>query len=138
MGAQNQARQSQQDANVFSLAPSAGASVQRALTKASVNYCNTSWDLVDACKEGTVKLTEMKKEELPAEMQKMSEKERTAYVETKTQERAQLQEKINRLNSERSKFVAEQTKHQSGSNTLDTVIVSAIREQAVKKNYRFD
>ena len=138
VGAQNQARQSQQDANVFSLAPSAGASVQRALTKASVNYCNTSWDLVDACKEGAVKLTEMKKEELPAEMQKMSEKERTAYVETKTQERAQLQEKINRLNSERSKFVAEQTKHQSGSNTLDTVIVSAIREQAVKKNYRFD
>ena len=41
-GAQNQARQSAQDVNVFSLAPSAGASVQRALTKASANYCNTS------------------------------------------------------------------------------------------------
>lgn len=137
-GAQNQSRQWAQDANVSSLAPSAGASVQRALTKASVNYCNTSWDLVDACKEGKLKLADVKKEELPVEMQKMTETERAAFVETKTKERAQLQGKINRLNGERSKYVAEQTKQQSGTNTLDAVIVSAIREQAVKRNYKFD
>ncbi len=47
-------------------------------------------------------------------------------------------EKINRLNADRSKYVAEQTKKQSGTNTLDADIVSAIREQAVKKNYKFE
>ena len=137
-GAQNQARQSAQDANVFSLAPSAGASVQRALTKASANYCNTSWDLVDVCKEGALKLADMKTEALPLEMQKMTKTERATFVATKTKERGQLQEKINRLNNERSKYVAEQTKKLSGTNTLDAVMVSAIREQAVKRNYRFD
>ena len=93
---------------------------------------------MDACKEGTVKLADMKAEALPVEMQKMTQTERTSYVETKTKERAQLQDKINRLNSERSKHVAVQSRKQSGTNTLDAVMVSAIHEQVVKKNYRFD
>jgi len=41
-------------------------------------------------------------------------------------------------NAERSRYVVEQTKKQAGTNTLDTVIVSAIREQAVNKNYKFE
>ena len=85
-----------------------------------------------------VQVFDMKTEALPVEMQKMTGTERAAYVETKTKERAQLQEKINRLNSERSKHVAAQARKQSGTNTLDAVMVSAIHEQAVKKNYRFD
>ena len=48
-GQANLARQSAQDANSSSLA-SQGSSVQRALAKSSVYYCNNSWDLVDACK----------------------------------------------------------------------------------------
>ncbi|HVK59521.1 MAG TPA: VWA domain-containing protein, partial [Candidatus Kapabacteria bacterium] len=90
-------RQNIQDVNASSLAPQ-GAAVSRALTKASANYRNSEWDLVDAVKEKKVKLAELKKEELPKELEKLSVEEREAYVDKKAQERAVLQAKINELN----------------------------------------
>jgi hypothetical protein len=112
--------------------------VQRALTKASANYRNSSWDLIDACKEGKVQLEMMKTEELPTEMQKMDVQERKAYVGKQATEREQLQKKINQLNAERAKFVAEKNKQHAATNTLDAVMTSAIREQAAKHNYKFE
>lgn len=136
-GQANLARQSTQDANSAALAPQ-DSSVQRALSKSSAYYCNSSWDLVDACKGTNFNLSALKKEELPAEMQKLTETERKAYVETKTKEREKIQQEINRLSSGRTKFVAEQSKKHSASNTLDTVVVTTVREQAMKWNYRFE
>src|SRR5262249_48647740 len=80
-GAASASRQAAQDANATLLA-SSGAPVARSLTKASANYQNGSWDLVDACKDGK-KLSEVKTDELPVGMQKMTEKERKDYVEHK-------------------------------------------------------
>src|SRR6266540_1938364 len=131
-GQANLARQSAQDANSAALAPQ-GSSVQRALSKSSAYYCNSSWDLVDACKGTNFNLSALKKEELPVEMQKMTETERKTYVETRTKEREKIQQEINLLNSDRTKFVAEQSKKHSTSNTLDTVVVTAVREQAMKR-----
>ncbi len=136
-GPESRARQERQDVNASSLAVQ-GSAVNRALCKASANYSNGAWDLVDACKDGKVKLAEVKKEELPAEMQKLTAAECQAYVETKAKERAKLQAQINHLNAERAKYVAEKTKQQTGTNTLDAVMVSAIREQAAKKSYQFE
>lgn len=80
----------------------------------------------------------LKTEELPVEMQKMTEVERRKYVETKAAERGKIQAEISRLNAERNKYVAEQSKKQTGDGTLDSVMVSAIREQAAKRNYKFE
>lgn len=134
-GAQRQARQ---DANVAALAPASGAAVQRSVAKASANYVNSSWDLVDAAKQKDFEVTKLKSEELPAEMQKMSPGERKAYIEKHSQERAQLQTKINQLNAEREKFVAQRMKEVAGTNTLDSVVISAIREQGQKRNFKFE
>jgi hypothetical protein len=136
-GREAQARQSAQDVNASTLA-SSGALLNRALCKASDNYRNGSWDLVDACKDKTVNLETMKKEELPPEMQKLNESERKAYVEAKAKEREKLQADINRLNAERSKFVAEEMKKTAQTNTLDQVMIATIREQATRRNYRFE
>jgi hypothetical protein len=136
-GQANLARQNAQDANSLSLAAQ-GSSVQRAIAKSSAYYANGTWDLVDASKNKSLRLSELKTEELPAEMQKMTETERKSYVETKSQEREKLQKEIHRLNQQRSAFLAEQSKKQTATNTLDNVIVSAVREQAGKRNYRFD
>src|SRR5262249_17552612 len=114
-----------------------GSSVQRALTKSSALYCNSSWDLVDACKGTNFNFATLKKEELPVEMQKMTQTECKAYVETKTKEREKLQAQINQLNVERTKFVAEQTKQFTATNTLDSVVLATVREQATKHNYTF-
>jgi hypothetical protein len=131
-------RQVAQDANVMTLAPASGAVAQRAVAKASANYRNSSWDLVDAVKEQKADVAKMKDEELPAEMQKLSADERKAYVETKSKERAEMQAKINQLNSEREKYVAARMKEVAGTNTLDAVVISAVREQSAKRNFRFE
>ena len=131
-------RQVAQDANVMSLAPASGAVAQRAVAKASVNYRNSSWDLVDAVKEQKADVSKLKAEELPAEMQKLSVEERKTYVETKSKERAEMQAKIQELNKEREKYVAARMKEVAGTNTLDGVVISAVREQSAKRNFKFE
>lgn len=131
-------RQAAQDANVLSLAPASGAVAQRAVAKASINYRNSSWDLVDAVKEEKADLSNLKAEELPPEMQKMNAEERKKYVETKAKERAEMQAKIGELNREREKFIAARMKEMAGTNTLDAVVISAVREQSAKQNFKFE
>lgn len=132
------ARQEAQDTNAAAAAPS--ANVQRQVAKAQAFYSNSSWDLVDAKKEGAVDLDKLDPKDLPPEMQKMTPAERKAFVEKKAQERAQLQAQIQKLAEERKKFVAEEMKKQSktsNANTLDAAVVSAIRDQAKAKGYTF-
>lgn len=131
-------RQIAQDANVATLAPASGAVAQRAVTKASVNYKNSSWDLVDAVTEKKTDVAKLKAEELPAEMQKLSVIERKTYVETKAKERAEMQAKIQELNKDREKYVATRMKEIAGTNTLDAVVISAVREQSAKRNFKFE
>lgn len=69
-----------QDSNAFSRS-SAGAAVQRALTKANAKLFNTSWDLVDACTRGKVKLESVKEEDLPEDLRKLAPEERQAYLD---------------------------------------------------------
>jgi hypothetical protein len=71
-------------------------------------------------------------------MQMMPEADRKAYVEDKAKERGKLQQQIHRLNAERTRYVAEQMKKQNVTNTLDAVMIATIREQAMKRNYRFE
>jgi hypothetical protein len=136
-GALNLERQSSQDANSTALAPQ-GSAVQRSLFKASGQYRNDTWDLVDARREGKVKLNELKPADLPDEMKKMTVTEQQSYLDAKAQERAKLQQEIARLNGERARYLAQQTQPSASTNTLDSVVINAIREQAGKRNYRFE
>ena len=130
-------RQAAQDANASSMSLSTAA--QRAVSKSSVNYRNARWDLVDAVREGKVELAELKDEELPGELREMSVAERKAYIEKQTELRVEIQGKINKLNAARKKHVAAERKKlaKSGEDTLDAVIIKAVREQAVEKNFKF-
>ena len=136
-GGSGLSRQTAQDLNASSLV-SQGAAVQRALTKASANYSNINWDLVDALQQKVVDLDKLESEDLPEPLKKMNVQERRAYVESKASERTVIQTRIRQLNEARSNYVAEQIKKHTGTNTLDTVIISAIREQAAKKNFQFE
>jgi len=118
-----------------------GAPVERAVAKASANYSNTTWDLVDAAKAKKVDVAKLPAAELPAAMRDLKPEERTAFVEKAAKERAAIQEKIVTLNREREAFVAEEMKkqaEQTGEKTLDQVIVEATREQAVARGYKFN
>ena len=131
-------RQKTQDANVATLPPASGAVVQRSVAKASANYQNSAWDLVDAAKDKKFEISNLKTEELPTEMQQMNAEERKAFIERNFKERAGIQAKIKELNAEREKYVAQRLKEVAGTNTLDAVVISAVREQSGKRNFKFE
>ena len=93
---------------------------------------------MDAYKDRAEILAEVEDAELPTEMRQMKEAERRAYIEEKAKTRADLQARIQHLNAERKKYVAQQMKQNASKDTLDAVVVSAVREQAQKKNFKFE
>jgi hypothetical protein len=135
-GTRGRSNQVAQDANAGRYGK-AGAAVQRALTKTSSNYSNSTWDLVDATKKDGVKLESLRDEELPAELKILAPGARAAFIDQKAAERAKIQSDIKKLNEERQKFVAEKAKESGEVATLDKVIVQAVREQAAKKAIEF-
>ena len=67
-GREKKELQAEQDENSLSL--SNEVMVQRSVTKSGGQYKNSAWDLVDAKKDGKVKVEELKDEELPEEYEK--------------------------------------------------------------------
>jgi hypothetical protein len=128
--------QKEQDKNSYGL--NAGVAMQRIAAKSSVHYENSNWDIVDAVKFNHVKIEDVNEKELPENMQKMDIEKRKAYVNTKANERTQIQASIQKLNTEREKYVAEQMKKQAGQdNSFGSAAIKAIQEQAKKKNFEF-
>ncbi|MFC2102880.1 VWA domain-containing protein [Bacteroidota bacterium] len=128
-------RQSEQDDNAGNLAPE--VLVERTVTKSGKHYKNESWDLVDAEKEGSVKIEELEEEELPEEMKSMTIEERKAFVEKKAIDREEIQKRINKLDQERRKYIADKLAD-GNDNTLDAALIKIIRGQAASKNYEFE
>ena len=129
------ARQNAQDVNSTSKHE---ANVQRMVAKSSGNYVNSTWDLVDAKKEGKVDIEKLDAKDLPEEMKKMTPAQRKAHVEAKEKERAQIQAKIRKLDDERKKYVAEEMKKlPPAASTLDKAVVTAVRQAGTKKGYTF-
>ncbi len=111
---------------------------QRAATKASANYWNGNWDWVDACAVKEFKWEDMKVEDLPEEMKKMTVDERKAFIAKKKTERIACQTKIQELTKERASFVeAKLEELGEDGDTLDKVVVQTVREQAEAKGYKF-
>lgn len=119
---------------------SKGNAIQgRALSKASANYWNANWDLVDACAAKGFKWENLKDKDLPEEMKKMTLEERKAFVAKKKAERVECQEKIQELSRQRTEFVQARLKEiGEDEDTLDKVVVETVREQAGTKGYRFE
>ncbi|MCU0365313.1 MAG: VWA domain-containing protein [Ignavibacteriaceae bacterium] len=128
-------RQKEQDDNASSLAPS--VMVERSVTKGSGQYNNSTWDLVDAKKDGSLDLTKIPKDQLPKEMQKMSLEEQKKYIDDKAKEREKIQIEINKLDKQRRDYIAKQLAENKQENTLDAAMLKIIRDQASKKNYKF-
>ncbi len=134
-GAEGLSRQSLQDKNLES---KKGANVQRQIAKSSANYTNASWDLVDASKDGTVKLEKVKTSDLPPEMRAMTVTQRKEHLRVTEQRRIEIQTKIAKLDGERKKFVAEQRKKlPPAASTLDEAMIAAVREAGRKRGFTF-
>lgn len=138
LGKEGQARQEMQDVNAQSV--SSAALAQRSVSKGNALYNSDGWDLVDAIKNNKCKLEDLKDEDLPEGFRKLDLPARKARVEQAGADRKKLQTQIAELNVAREKYLTEERKKHTaeGADTLDKAIISAIREQASKKQFRFE
>lgn len=116
----------------------AGAHVSRGVTKASANYSNGSWDLVDAMREKKIDPAKLPADELPAELRGVAPEARAAVIQRAARSRADIQSQIMDLNKQREAHVAAELEKQAGgSKTLDEAIVETTRSQASALGYSF-
>jgi len=108
--------------------------VERAISKSSHAYKNSSWDLVDAAKDDSKVITETKEEYLPKEMKGMTVEQRKEYVNQKSADRATIQKEIQVLNEKRKTHIAQQSAGKSEEAMLDATMINAIKGQAKSKN----
>jgi hypothetical protein len=139
MGVEGQKRQAAQDANALSASPN--ALITRSISKGnSTLYCNDAWDLVDAIKTGRCTIDDLKDEDLPESLRKLDKAGRKAQIDSLTKQREKIQKQILDLNRDRETFLAAERKRlaEGDEETLDTVILKAVREQASRANIQFD
>ena len=133
-GEEGKSRQTKQDKQIESKKM---ANVERQVAKASANYVNVTWDLVDATNNG-VELEKVKTTDLPPVMRTMTVKQRKAHVKDMERKRIEIQTRITVLDGERKKYIAAKKKTlPSASTTLDEAIIGAVREAGRKRGFTF-
>ena len=125
--------QSRQDSNAETYGQS--NKVERAVSKSSHAYQNSSWDLVDASKSDDKAVAGASAEELPEEMKEMSVQQRKDYVKQKSSERERVQSEIQSLNKQRQEYINSHTPQESQDAMLDAAMIKAIKEQAAGKKF---
>ncbi len=95
-------------------------------------------DLVDSIREKRVRLEDIKDEDLPEEMKKMSLTERKEYVEKKSKEREEIRKQIQELSGKRQAFIKNELKNRGAQDSFDMVVEKALREQAKKKGIEIE
>lgn len=97
-------------------------------------------DLVAAFEAGGGEaLKKAKDEELPEEMQKMSEEERKAFLEKKAAERKEIQAKIEGLGKKRAEFIKDElSKKGSGDKSFDGEVMKMLKAQAGEKGIEYN
>ena len=141
-GSANRKRKENQLRRLDSLAKKAApsAAAARAGFKASGQYRRSTWDLSEAVRSGKVKLKDLKPNQLPPEMRKLSLAQQRAYLKKKTAERAAVEAKIRKLTTQRNRYIAEQRKKQGSTDkpdSFDDAVIKTIRTQGKKKGYQF-
>ncbi len=131
---ENVSTQSKAESRIAAGAPMA-AQAERALNKA-VNTFQYDGDLVQAVENDSVKIEDVKKDDLPEALQKMSVAERKKEIDKKITERKLIRAEILTLSKQRDEFVAAERKKQGKANGFDTAVAQALREQLLKKGIR--
>jgi len=134
-GASKKELQAAQDSNAETYGQA--NKVERAVSKSSHAYRNSSWDLVDASKENEEIVAKAKDDELPKEMKGMSVPQRQQYVKEKAEERAAIQSEIQSLNKKRQEYIHSHTPKEESDTSLDAAMIKAIKEMAAQKSLHF-
>ena len=124
-------RQMAQDRNAAKAAASSAAA--RAGFKASKQYRNSGWDLVDAVSEEKVELEELPKEQLPEAMRALDGPARVKYVAEMAKKRAAIQAEIRKLSDARDAYLAKERKRLAAEAPAEARAAAAPLAEAVGK-----
>jgi hypothetical protein len=67
----------------------------------------------------------------------MSDEALKKYVNTLGKERAVIKNKMNELDQKRRAYITSKQQESAKENELESVILKAIKKQAIKKNYKW-
>ena len=81
------------------------------------------------------KIEEIEEEALPEEMKPLSKTQRVEFVEKKRKERSTIKKQLQEYDKKVKKFIADKQKEMADGQTLDNVMLDAIRKQAKEKGY---
>ena len=99
-----------------------------------------SYDLLDAIKAKKVKLDELKPEEFPENLRKMTPTERKAHLDKLEKNRAELTAEAMTLDKKRSDFIQKklaEDARKTGKTGFDSQVIDTLRKQAAKHNIKY-
>ena len=130
----NDAMQISNESRITAAAPMA-AQAERALNKA-VNSFQYDGDLVQDVENSAVKIEDVKTEDLPEEMQKLSVTQRKKEIDKRVGERKLIRAEILELSKKRDDFIAAERKKKGPQNGFDTAVAQALKEQLLRKGIK--
>lgn len=135
-GYSSKARQEGEDAHAAGITQE--NKVERAVSKSSHVYDNSSWDLIDASKSDDKAIEKAKDEELPKEMQGMNVQQRKDYVAKKAADRKSIQKEIQDLSVKRQQYIDANTSKEDKDAMLDAAMMKSIKEKGRTKNLNWE
>ena len=136
LGASKLRNQKRQDANAMTYGMSNART--RASVKAKESYSNADWDLVDAAEEAPAAIESLSEAELPEVMQGMTKSEQKKYIADMASKRKSIQAEILVLEKQAQEYEKKERSKLSDTQTLDNVLINAVKEQAEMKAFKFD
>jgi Mg-chelatase subunit ChlD len=114
----------------------AQARAERALNKAVSSDAYVG-DLLQNIENGSLKLEAVKKDDLPADLQKLEPAERQKEIEKRLAERREIRAQILSLSKQRDEFIlAERKKTGVKQNGFDGAVTNALKEQMKRKGLK--
>lgn len=111
------------------------AQADRAYNKA-INSSAYVGDLLQDIESGKRKLDDVKDEDLPDDLKKLSLAERKKEIEKRLAERKKMRDEIVALSKKRSEYISAERKKQGTQNGFDFAVASALKEQLAKKGIK--
>lgn len=130
----NTARQSAAEVTITADAPVA-AQAERAVNKA-VNSFSYDGDLIQDVENDVVKIEDVKDENLPADLKKLSTAARKKEIEKRIAERKAIRSEILTLSKKRDEYLAAERKKTNRQEGFDAAVAQALKEQLLKKGIK--
>jgi Mg-chelatase subunit ChlD len=127
-------RQSETEEKISDAAPVA-AKADRAMNK-SINSMSYAGDFLQSLENGTLKLEDVKPEELPEELRNLSPAERKQEIEKRQAQRRQIRADITQLSKDRAEFIKNERAKSGARNSFDSVVAEALKAQLAARGFK--